>query len=60
MTRYEECLGYVRRHVAQLREAPRNLNPSAIEGLVRSYVQQPGFDATFRERLIEDALGDGR
>lgn len=56
MTRYEECLAHVRQHVADLHKYPR-LNPSAIEGLVRSYVQQPAFDVTFRERLIEDALG---
>jgi hypothetical protein len=54
MTRYEECLRRVRAHVERLRSS--STNPSAIEGIVRSYVEQPGYDITFRERLVQDAL----
>lgn len=56
MTRYEECLIHVRAYAEGLRANPR-LNPTAIEGLVRSYVGQPAFDETFREQLIRDTLG---
>jgi hypothetical protein len=51
MTRYEKCLHSVRAYVRGLQ-----CNSSAVEGLVRSYVEQPGFDVTFREQLIRDAL----
>jgi hypothetical protein len=57
MTRYEECLRRVRAHVERLRSS--GTNPSAIEGLVRSYVEQPGYDITFRERLVQDAHAPG-
>lgn len=54
MTRYEECLGRVRRYVDELRR--NRVNESAIEGLVTSYVEQPAYDVTFRSRLVRDAL----
>jgi hypothetical protein len=52
--RYNVCLRRVKSYVAELRDS--NVNRSAIEGLVRSYVDQPAYDATHRERLIKDAL----
>ena len=38
------------------------LNASAFEGLVSSYIEQPGYDVTFRDRLLNCALTrmDGR
>ena len=51
MTRYEECLQHVMEYVRSLR-----CNPSAVEGLVRSFVEQPAYDVTFREQLVRDAL----
>jgi hypothetical protein len=38
------------------------MNASAFEGLVSSYIEQPGYDATFRDRLLNCALTrmDGR
>lgn len=56
MTRYEECLRHVKARVDELRSS--TVNPSAIEGLIRSYVEQPAFDVTFRDQLVKDALGD--
>lgn len=54
MTRYEDCLHAVKGYVRNLRET--RTNESAIEGLVRSYVDQPAYDITFRESLVRDAL----
>lgn len=55
MTRYEECLQHVKAYISDLRAS--KTNPNAYEGLVRSFVEQPAYDATFRAKLVEDALG---
>lgn len=54
MTRYEECLRAVRGYVARLRAA--KVNEWNMENLVRSYVERPAFDVTYRDRLVRDAL----
>lgn len=55
MTRYEECLRRVQAYRDGLRVAPR-LNPAAVEGLLRSYVDQPAYDVSFRDQLVRDVL----
>ena len=54
MTRYEECLAHVMAYATYLRLS--DVNPSAIEGLIRSYVDQPAYDYIFREKLIREVL----
>jgi hypothetical protein len=56
MTRYDECLWRVKAYVHGLRFC----NPSTVEGLVRSFVEQPAYEVTFRERLVRDALAAER
>lgn len=55
MTRYEECRNRLQTYVDHLRATPL-LNSSAIENLVRSHVERPGYDVTFRDQLVRDAL----
>ncbi len=55
MTRYEECLLHVRSYVRGLMAG--GCRASLIEQRVRDFVEQPGFDVTYRRQLVIDALG---
>lgn len=57
MTRYEECLAHVRAYVRELTQA--GVRPGIVEDRVRSFVEQPAYDVTYRRQLIDDALGKG-
>lgn len=54
MTRYEECLLHVSAYVRELTQA--GVRPGVIEQRVRSFVEQPAYDVTYRRKLIRDAL----
>lgn len=58
MTNYERCLARVQAYAAGLREAVRSgrLNENAVEGLVRSFVEQPAYYPEDRAALIAAAL----
>ena len=62
--RFQQCKEIVLAYADYLidRIKAESLNASAFEGLVITYLAQPGFDVAFRERLLNCALTrmDGR
>jgi hypothetical protein len=64
MTRYEECKGHALAHADHLVEQIKagQLRASAFEGAMRAFLQQPGYDVTFRGKLLSVCLTrfDGR
>lgn len=64
MSRFDQCRARVLAYTDELIEAIKvgRLNASAFDGLIRSYVYQPAYDAVFRAKLVGLALTrlDGR
>jgi hypothetical protein len=54
MTRFEDARRFALDYADALidRIKSRELNASAFEGLMRSYLEQPAYDATFRAELL--------
>ena len=64
MSRFDECRLDVLRHADQLLAAMAS-KPGTVmnfESLMRTYIEQPGFDVVWRGRLLDLALSrlDGR
>lgn len=58
MTRFEQCKARALKRADELIVAikDRAVSPSAFESLMESYLRQPAFDETFRERLLDVCL----
>lgn len=58
MNHYQKCLARVRARAAELRAAVQagRLQENAVEGLLRSFVDQPAYYVADCESLISEAL----
>jgi hypothetical protein len=64
MSRFDECRLHALEHADVLIDRIKlgQMNASAFEGVMRSYLHQPGYDETFRKRLLDLCMTrlDGR